>query len=41
MFSVAGRTVTAQRGNQSPEKVEDVVIVNSNCRILREMGMMK
>ena len=41
VFSVAGRTVTAQRANLSPEKVEDVVIVNSNCSILMEMGMMK
>ena len=41
VFSVAGRTVTAQRANLNPEKVEDVVIVNSNCSILREMGMMK
>ena len=41
VFSVAGRTVTAQRANLSPEKVEDVVIVNSNVSILREMGMWK
>ena len=29
VFSVAGRTVTAQWANLSPEKVEDVVVVNN------------
>ena len=36
VFSVTGRIVTAQRANLSPEKV---VIVNSDCSIIREMGM--
>ncbi len=41
VFSVAGRTVTAQRANMNPEKVQDIVIVNTNLRILREMGLRK
>ena len=40
-ISVAGRTVTAQRASMAPEKVEDVVSVNTNIRQLREFNMKK
>ena len=41
VFSVVGRTVTAQRASMAPEKVEDVVTVNTNIRLLRQFGLKK
>ena len=41
VFSVAGRTVTAQRASMNPEKVEDMVTVNTNIRLLRQFGLKK
>ena len=41
IFSVAVRTVTAQRASMNPEKVEDVVTVNTNIRLLRQFGLKK
>ena len=41
VFSVAGRTVTAQRASMNPEKVEDMVTVNTNIRLLGQFGLKK
>ena len=41
VYSVVGRTVTAQRASIAPEKVKDVVTVNTNIRQLREFNMKK
>ena len=41
VFSVAGNIVTAKRANLNPERVENIVIVNTNIWILREMGIRK
>ena len=41
VFSVAGRTVTAKRASMNPEKVEDMVTVNTNIRLLEQFGLKK
>ena len=39
VFSAAGNTVTPKRANLNPEKVEDLVVVQSNLQLLKSMGM--
>ena len=39
VFSAAGNTVTPKRANLNPEKVADLVVVQSNLQLLKSMGM--
>ena len=39
--SVAGNVVTPKRAKLNPEKVEDLVVVNCNLRLLKTMGSRK
>ena len=41
VFSVAGNVVTPQRANLNPEKVEDLVVVKCNLRLLKSMGFIR
>ena len=41
VFSVAGNVVTPKRAKLNPEKVEDLVVVNCNFRLLKTMGFRK
>ena len=41
VFSVAGNVVTPKRAKLNPEKVEDLVVVNCNLRLLKTMGFRK
>ena len=41
VFSVAGNIVTPKRTRLNTEKTESLVIVNTNLRILRDMGIRK
>ena len=38
VFSVAGNVVNPKRANLNPEKVEDLVVVKCNLRLLKSMG---
>ena len=39
--SVAGNVVTPKRARLNPEKVEDLVVVKCNLRLLKGMGFMR
>ena len=41
VFSVAGNVVTPKRANLNPEKVEDLVVVKCNLRLLKSMGFIR
>ena len=41
VFSVAGNVVTPKRARLNPEKVEDLVVVKCNLRLLKGMGFMR
>ena len=41
VFSVAGNVVTPKRANLNPEKVEDLVVVKCNLRLLKSMGLIR
>ena len=41
VFSVAGNVVTPIRANLNPEKVEDLVVVKCNSRLLKSMGLIR
>ena len=41
VFSVAGNVVTPIRANLNPEKVEDLVVVKCNSRLLNSMGFIR
>ena len=41
VFSVAGNVVTPKRANVNPEKVEDLVEVKCNLRLLKSMGFIR
>ena len=41
VFSVAGNVVTPIRANLNPEKVEDLVVVKCNSRLLKSMGFIR
>jgi hypothetical protein len=41
VFSVAGNVVTPIRANLNPEKVEDLVVVKCNLRLLKSMGFIR
>ena len=41
VFSVAGNVVTPKRANWNPEKVEDLVVVKCNLRLLKSMGFIR
>ena len=41
VFSVAGNVVTPKRARLNPEKVEDLVFVKCNLRLLKGMGFMR
>ena len=41
VVSVAGNVVTPKRAKLNPEKVEDLVVVNCNLRLLKTMGFRK
>ena len=41
VFSVAGNVVTPKRANLNHEKVEDLVLVKCNLRLLKSMGFIR
>ena len=41
VFSVAGNVVTPIRANLNPEKVEDLVVVKCNSRLLKSIGFIR
>ena len=41
VFSVAGNVVTPIRTNLNPEKMEDLVVVKCNSRLLKSMGFIR
>ena len=41
VFSVAGSVVTPKTANLNPEKVEDLVVVKCNLRLLKSMGLIR
>ena len=41
VFSVAGNVVTPKRANLNPEKVEDLVLVKCNSRLLKSIGFIR
>ena len=41
VFSVAGNVVTPKRANLNREKVEDLVVVKCNLRLLKSMGFIR
>ena len=41
VFSVAGNVVTPKRANLNPEKVEDLVVVKCNSRLLKSIGFIR
>ena len=41
VFSVAGNVVTPKRANLNSEKVEDLVVVKCNSRLLKSMGFIR
>ena len=41
VFSVAGKVVTPKRAYLNPEKVEDLMVVKCNLRLLKSMGFFR
>ena len=41
VFSVTVNVVTPKRANLNPEKVEDLVVVKCNSRLLKSMGFIR
>ena len=41
VFSVAGNVVTPKRARLNPEKIEDLVVVKCNLRLLKGMVFMR
>ena len=41
VLSIAGNVVTPKRARLNPEKVEDLVVVKCNLRLLKGMGFMR
>ena len=41
VFSVAGNVITPKRARLNPEKVEDLMVVKCNLRLLKGMGFMR
>ena len=41
VFSLAGNVVNPERANLNPEKVDDLVVVKFNLRLLKSMGFIR
>ena len=41
VFSFAGNVATTKRANLNPDKVEDLVVVKCNLRLLKSMGFIR